>query len=142
MNVQQVACHELVHASSAHLRLPMWLNEGIAVATVDRFMEKQMIRQDTLDFIRDYLPKGAPPSYRQLSRMDRGAIAYNSVRGYWLVRYLQEKCPGFLKHTFSSYQDPETIESRMVTELGMQPGNFWSEIDDRIAEYFKNKSLN
>jgi hypothetical protein len=26
VNVQRVTCHELVHACSAHLRLPMWLN--------------------------------------------------------------------------------------------------------------------
>ncbi|MEN6410640.1 MAG: hypothetical protein ABFD44_13130, partial [Anaerolineaceae bacterium] len=30
VNVQNVTCHELVHACSAHLRLPAWLNEGIA----------------------------------------------------------------------------------------------------------------
>ena len=29
--IQHLTCHELVHACTAHLRLPFWLNEGIAV---------------------------------------------------------------------------------------------------------------
>ncbi len=33
-NVQHITCHELVHACSAHLKLPTWLNEGIATVTV------------------------------------------------------------------------------------------------------------
>jgi len=47
-NVQHVACHELVHACSAHLGLPTWLNEGIATVTVDRFLARPTIRQETL----------------------------------------------------------------------------------------------
>ena len=97
----------------------MWLNEGIATITVDQFMERPMIRLDTLEFVRSYLPKAPSPTYRQLSRMDREAIAYHGVRGYWLVRYLEEKHPGFLRHMFSLRQDSKVIERGMITELNM-----------------------
>jgi hypothetical protein len=35
---ERVISHEMTHASVAHLRIPLWLNEGIAVNTEDRLM--------------------------------------------------------------------------------------------------------
>jgi hypothetical protein len=137
VNVQHVTCHELVHACSAHLGLPMWLNEGIATVTVDRFLERPTIREETLEFMQSFLPKAAPPTYRELSRMGGEAIAYHSMRGYWLVRYLEEKHPGFLKQMFEERQDPRVIEREMITELGMEPESFWSEIDDIVIAHFE-----
>ena len=136
VNVQHVTCHELVHACSAHLKLPMWLNEGIATVTVDRFLERPTIIEETLDFLRSFLPKGASPTYRELSRMSGEAIAYHGMRGYWLVRYLEEKCPGFLKRLFSLRRDPRAIEREMIVELGMEPGSFWNQIDDVVVGHF------
>jgi hypothetical protein len=139
VNVQHVTCHELVHACSAHLKLPLWLNEGIATVTVDRFLEKPTIRRETLEFMRRLLPKEAPPTYRELSRMGGEAIAYHGMRGYWLVRYLEEKHPGFLRRTFSLHRDPKVIEQEMIVELGMEPGRFWSEIDDVMIDHFETR---
>jgi len=139
VNVQHVTCHELTHACSAHLRLPMWLNEGIATVTVDRFLEKPTIRRETLEFMRGYSPKGAPPTYRELSRMGVEAIAYHGMRGHWLVRYLEEEHPGFLGRMFSLHRDPKAIEREMIVELGMQSGSFWSEIDDVVVDHFEGR---
>ncbi|MFC1920771.1 hypothetical protein ACFLYQ_03490 [Chloroflexota bacterium] len=116
----------------------MWLNEGIATVSVDRFLEKQTIRDDTLQFIKDYQPKKKPPSYRELSRMDREAIAYHGSRGYWMVRYLEQAIPGFLRDTFAEYTDTETIEANIAEKLGIEPENFWEDIDDIVADYFMN----
>jgi len=139
VNVQHVTCHELVHACSAHLRLPMWLNEGIATVTVDRFLGRPTIRRETLEFMRDFSPKASPPTYRELSRLGGEAIAYHGMRGYWLVRYLEEAHPGFLKRMLSLPQDAKAIERETVTQLGMEPENFWSEIDDRVVGHFETK---
>ncbi len=139
VNVQHVTCHELVHACSAHLRLPTWLNEGIATVTADRFLERPTIREETLEFMRDFLPKGTPPTYRELSRMGGEAIAYHGMRGYWLVRYLEEKSPGFLRRMFSLRRDARAIEREMIIELGMEPGSFWSEIDDVLVSHFEGR---
>jgi hypothetical protein len=137
VNVQHVTCHELTHACSAHLRLPMWLNEGIATVTVDRFLEKATIRRETLEFMRDFSPKAAPPTYRELSRMGGEAIAYHGMRGYWLTRYLEEKRPGFLRRTFSLRRDSETIEQEMIAGLEMEPERFWREIDGVLVDHFQ-----
>jgi hypothetical protein len=141
VNVQHVTCHELVHACSAHLRLPTWLNEGIATLTANRFLGRPTIRQETLEFMRGFVPKAAPPTYRKLSRMGVEAIAYHGMRAYWLVRYLEEKRPGFLRQMFSRRQDARAIEREMVTELRMEPESFWSEIDSVIVGHFERKGV-
>jgi len=137
VNVQHVTCHELTHACSAHLKLPTWLNEGIATVTVDRFLKRPTIREETLAFMRGFLPKGAPPTYRELSRMGGEAIAYHGMRGYWLVRYLEEEHPGFLRRMFSLRRDPKAIEQEMIVELGMEPGRFWGQIDNVVVDHFE-----
>jgi len=139
VNVQHVTCHELVHACSAHLRLPMWLNEGIATVTTDRFSGRPTIRWETLEFMRSFMPKAVPPTYRQLSRMDGEAIAYHGMRGYWLVRYLEEKRPGFLRGMLSLPRDPKTIEREMASELGMEQEDFWVKIDEVVVDHFERK---
>ena len=141
VNMQHITCHELVHACSAHLRLPTWLNEGIATVTVDRFLGRPTIRQETLEFMRGFVPKRAPPTYRELSRMGGEAIAYHGMRGYWLVRYLEEKRPGFLRYMFSLRQDARAIEREMVAALGMEPKSFWSDIDGVIVGHFERKGV-
>lgn len=136
VNVQHVTCHELVHACSAHLRLPTWLNEGIATVTVDRFLGKPTILQETLGFMRDYLPKAAPPTYRELSRMGGEAIAYHGTRGYWMVRFLEDQRPGFLRRLLAQRQDHQAIERETAAELGLDPERFWAEIDGLVADHF------
>jgi hypothetical protein len=141
VNVQHVTCHELTHACSAHLKLPAWLNEGIATVTVDRFLERPTIRGETLELVRGFLPKGAPPTYRELSRMSGEAIAYHGVRGYWLVRYLEEKHPGLLRGMFSLRRDSRTIEREIAMELGMEAESFWREIDGVVVGHFGTKMI-
>ena len=140
VNVQHVTCHELVHACSAHLRLPAWLNEGIATLTAERFLGRPTIRQDTLAFMKDYRPKAAPPTYRQLSRMGGEAIAYHGMRGYWLVRYLEEMRPGFLRRMLARRREAGAIEREMIAELGMAPESFWNDIDGVIAGRFETRA--
>ena len=139
LNVQHVTCHELVHACSAHLTLPMWLNEGIATLTVDQFLGRPTIRQETLAFMRDYLPKAAPPTYRALSRMGGEAIVYHGVRGYWLVRYLEDEHAGFLKRMLSRQRDWDELEREVAMQLHIEPASFWSEIDGMLAGHFESK---
>lgn len=139
VNVQHITCHELVHACSAHLRLPTWLNEGIATLTVDDFLGRPTIRQETLEFVRNFSPKAAPPTYRELSRKDGEAIAYHGMRGYWLVRYLEEEHPGFLRRMLSLPRRSKTIGREMARELEMEPDSLWNEIDDVVVSHFERQ---
>jgi hypothetical protein len=135
-NIRRVVCHELTHACAARLRLPAWLNEGIATVTVDRFAGKRTILAETLNLIRDYRPKAPPPTYRELARMSGEAFVYHAVRGYWLTGYIEEKCSGFLKRKFSQDWQTGPLEAEIAIELGMKPESFWREIDVVVVDHF------
>lgn len=137
INVQRVTCHELTHACSAQLRLPAWLNEGIATVTVDRFAGKRTILIETLDLIRDHQPKASPPAYRALARMSGADFVYHAVRGYWLTGLIEDRCPGFLMRKFSQGWRADTIEPEIAIELGMKPEIFWIEIDTAMVDHFR-----
>jgi hypothetical protein len=139
VNVQLVTCHELVHACSAHLRLPAWFNEGIAVLTADRYLGKQTIRQDTLDHLQDFSTKKAPPTYRELSRMEPEAILYHATRGYWLVRYLEDQHSSSVRNMLSKNLDSKEIVREIAGQLGIEPDTFWSEIDELIVGHFESE---
>lgn len=136
-NIRRVVCHELTHACAAHLRLPVWLNEGLAALTVDRYAGKRTILPETLNLIRDYRPKAPPPTYRELARMRGEMFVYHAVRGYWLTSYIEEKCPGFLMRKMSRNRQANSIEQETAIALGMEPGNFWAEIDIAVADHFR-----
>jgi hypothetical protein len=116
----------------------MWLNEGIATVTVDRFLEKRTVRREALDLVKNYQPKGAPPTYRELSRASREAMAYHTVRGYWLVQYLEAKHPGLLKRLLTSPRESWAIENEIAKELGLEPAHLWSKIDDIMVTHLKS----
>jgi hypothetical protein len=139
VKLRSVACHELVHACSAGLKLPMWLNEGIAMVTTDRFLGHPTIRQDTLATVRNYTQKSKPPTYQKIPRLGTEAIVYHTLRGYWLVRYLEEKFPGFLKSIFSRHQNTNVVEREIMAKLEMTPTRFWKEIDDAIFGHFEGR---
>jgi hypothetical protein len=136
VKIRHLACHELTHAASAHLRLPAWLNEGLAGVSVDRFMGKPTIRDDTLGLIQRFRPKGPPPTYRQLSGVRGEVLAYHAVRGYWVVRLLEATQAGVLREILSKRRSPKEIESRIAEALSLRPVNFWASIDEVLASYF------
>ena len=135
--VRHVACHELIHAASAHLALPAWLNEGLAAVSVDQFMGYPTIREDSLSLVQHYLPKRPPRSYQQLSRLQGEAIAYHSVRGYWIVRLLEKTYSGFLRELLSKRRTAEDLERRVADVLHLPRGRIWAEIDDLMADSFQ-----
>jgi len=137
VKIRHLTCHELTHACSAYLKLPMWLNEGVAMVTVDDYLEKRTVRPESLDLLKSHQPKAAPPTYRELSLLSKEAMAYHTVRGYWLVRYLEEKHPGLLARLFSRPGVPRRIEMGIAGEIGLKPYSFWTNIDNILTAYFR-----
>lgn len=134
--LRQLTYHELIHACTSRLKLTAWLNEGLALYTVDRCLGKRTIRLDTLDLLRNHQPKESPPDYRQLMREEPEAIAYHAVRGYWLVTYLEQKLPGWLKRSLANTTPTSQIADEMIASLGLSGETFWQEIDDLLVEHF------
>jgi hypothetical protein len=132
VKLRHLVCHELTHACSAELRLPMWLNEGIAMLSVERYLGKRVISQDSLALLRNQPPRCTPPSYREMTRMDARGMALHTSRGYWLVELLEKTRPGFLKGIFSDKSQLRAREQLMAGLLSLPPEHFWQQVDDRL----------
>jgi hypothetical protein len=128
VKLRTTACHELVHACAAHLILP-----------VDRLVGRPTVRRETLPLVRDFSPKKAPPGYREVQSKLGQTTVYHAARGYWLVRYLEEQRPGFLKGIFSRRRNAKAIEAAVAAELRMEPRRFWADIDGVLYDHFEPK---
>ena len=56
VKVQQNTCHELTHAFSSHLKLPMWLKEGLAMVSVDKYAGKPTVKSRISGHARKWYP--------------------------------------------------------------------------------------
>jgi hypothetical protein len=138
--VQSTVCHELVHAFSAHLQLPLWLNEGMAMLTSDRFVGNPTVRTDTTEFLERYPYKTRLLNYRDLANADLDSIVYNYVRGYWLTRYLEDIHPGTIRSLLANRQSAKKIEQQVCDKMGIHPKKLWKDIDQLLANYFNNRN--
>ena len=134
--VQGVVCHEMAHAFSAHLKLPLWLNEGIAMVTVDRFFERPTVKPETIGMLQAGSLGRKPAEYRHLFRMKADETAYQYVRGYWLTRYLEDRCPDLMRSLLSHRRRVRSLEQQIATELGIQPSLLWREINAVVVNHF------
>jgi hypothetical protein len=134
--VRSITCHELTHAFVAHLRLPMWLNEGFAMATVDKFAGKPTVLEDTLLVLKHSRNEQSPGSYRKVSVTERDAMVYHTVRGYWITRYLMETRPELLRGLLDRRRRHKVLEEMIASSYDMNREEFWRTIDAKLVTQF------
>jgi hypothetical protein len=134
--VQLVTCHELTHAFAAHLRLPMWFNEGLAMVTVDKTFGTSTVRENTLQVLQHSKDKQSPGMYQSVSMKDPDSLIYHTVRGYWITRYLLDTRPDLLKSLLDQRESHEALEVKIASSYGMDRGDFWKSIDDILVAHF------
>lgn len=132
----RIACHELTHAFSSHLRLPVWLHEGIAMVTVDRFAGSPTVQLSTLGLLARADRKLNPRRYQNLPQVESDAFLYPFVRGYWITRFLEETRPGLLVRLFDRRRTHEELEQAIAAGLGKSLDEFWKEIDGLVTAHF------
>jgi hypothetical protein len=138
--VQSVTCHELTHAFTAHLALPTWLHEGLALVATDRFWEKPTVRRDTLARL-GRAAASVPSRGRQRLRVsDEDALITLYVRAYWLTRYLEETQPRLLPTLLSQRNAHDELEEKIAAAYGKRGEAFWAAIDDVLFSHFKEES--
>jgi hypothetical protein len=137
--LRHAVCHEMVHALAIPLRLPLWLNEGIAMVTTDRFLQQTTVRQDTLRFLKRRRRRTKPASYLLLLDMDADNIVYNYVRGYWLARFLEATRPTFLRGLLSKRRRAKALHRQIAAELGMSVPELWRDINGIVAAYYEQQ---
>ena len=132
--VEQITCHELTHAATAHLKLPSWLNEGLAMLTVDRFAGQPTVKAETSAALTHAPDTPRSRRYPQ----DPDALVYLYVRGYWLTRYFEETRPGTLKDLLTRHHPTTELESRIAAAYETEQAAFWRDLDKTVAAYFKH----
>jgi hypothetical protein len=135
--VGQVTCHELVHAFTTHLRLPMWLNEGLSTRTVDHFAGKPTIQPSTVETLGSRNDGSRAEQYRHLRSGDMEGLIYHYVRGYWLTRYLEETQPELLRSLLSRRYPRKVLEARIADAYGLSNEAFWQQADRLVVLHFQ-----
>ena len=131
--VEHNTCHELVHAFTAHLGLPTWLHEGLAMVTVDRLAGRPTVKAETLQALARPAAGSRLEEGHGRMPLDQEGLIYLAVRGYWITRYLDETWPDLLKKRMERRLPHDVLESALAAELGMD----WSGIDAVVVSHLK-----
>jgi hypothetical protein len=136
--VEHITCHELTHAWSKHLHLPLWLNEGIAMVSVDRYMGYQTVKQESLDLMNRSSLALHGKSYADMNDMKKRDVAALYVRGYWITRFLIDTYPGLLQEILKKKRDYQDLEREIASAMGISRKKFLATIDEKVAAHYKS----
>jgi len=136
-----IVCHELTHACSAGLDLPAWLNEGLAMVSVDRCLGTPSVLPSTLELLKSEENLGEPGDRINLENQSREQIILLYVRGYWLTRYLAENEPILLREILAGKIKPVEIETRVGENLNLASDPFWQRIDPFLADHYTQEPI-
>ena len=134
--IRHITCHELTHAFTAHLKLPMWLNEGLAVLMMDRLFGRQIVKQETLDILARPADGENLQRVRKITGQNLDAVVYLFVRGYWITRYLEDVRPGLIKDLLAQRHSHVKLENKIAGALDMDRETFWRSIDGLVVAHF------
>jgi hypothetical protein len=138
--VQPITCHELTHACTAHLKLPPWLNEGLAMVTAERFAGKPMVRRDSLALLTQRTTIQGSLS-RQAAILDGlAAMVTLYALGYWRTRYLEETRPGMLREVLAQPR-PRNWEQVIAAACQADGQPFWPALDAAMAAHFDQLTM-
>jgi hypothetical protein len=112
---RHITCHELTHAFSAHLRLPAWINEGLAMRAVDNVVGYPTVREETSAQVLWNPSALDPRAYRRVNPSDHEALLALYATGYWMTRRLENQAPNTLRDILKHRRSPGEV-NRLVSE--------------------------
>lgn len=125
--VQTVTCHELTHAFTFHLKLPTWLQEGLATLAMDYYLNRCNVRSETLERLDDFPARGQPGNQRlKVTRPQVMIDLY--ARGYWLTRYIDETRPDMMKEILSRRHTHKELVKKIATAYRKNVSSFWPDM--------------
>ncbi len=86
---RRLTCHELTHAFTAHLRLPAWLNEGLAMRAVDHLISGDSLLAESRQLVSGDATAIDPSAYRKAAADSDGLVRFYA-NAYWRTRALDE----------------------------------------------------
>jgi hypothetical protein len=87
---RHIACHEFVHAFTAHLKLPPWINEGLAMCAVDLLAGQGTVRPETRSADMQNPSLLSMSGYHRVSEDDYSDLLSIYTTGYWATKRLDE----------------------------------------------------
>lgn len=136
--IRNITCHELTHACTAPLRLPSWLNEGLAMVTVDRLLGKPTVKPETIGLLARNADGGPARRVGMISPRNAEDLILMYARGYWTTRYLDESYGELLVSLLGRRRRDDELRNEIADVLQIDHDNFWAGIDRKVAAYFGN----
>lgn len=137
--LKSIYAHELTHAFSNKLKLPQWLNEGIALYTSEDVLNDRIVSKNSLELLNKESTK------INISRLiidSEIKMAYTYIKGYWTIKYLNEIYPGFIKRVFKKYNGNDIVnEILKKLDLETKWRRFDKDLDILLYCYFRNGDM-
>ena len=136
--IRHITCHEVTHACSARLKLPAWLNEGLAMYMVDRLLGKPTVRAGTAVSLAQAPARAQRRNHPAFSSRNPEEFIRCFVLGYWRVRFLEETRPGLLKKLLAEEYRPGQWREPLAAAFQLGPEPVWENLDLLAAAHFQN----
>jgi len=137
--IRSITAHELTHAAAAHLSLPAWLNEGLAMRSADAVLGEETVLPQTVEQLKN--PRRGLRTWALMNTnlQFRGSedLVYRYVRGYWITRYLQATNPQGLRLILTRKLPQRILYQQLQALLETRTIHFWAQIDRLTYEAFK-----
>jgi hypothetical protein len=134
-SAQAITCHELMHAFTSHLRLPQWLDEGLATLAQEYYLDRRLVREETLEYLKN-LPGIAPGRYRRSTRAHSPEeLIALYAQGYWLARFIDETRPDLIKDLLARRRRSKEIEEILAQAYGINRDRFWEAFLGQVLIY-------
>jgi hypothetical protein len=139
--VGSVTCHELVHAFTFHLKLPAWLHEGLATLAMEYYLDRRIVREETLENLAHLGLKHKGLRTVRLCVDDTQLMLAQYARGYWLTRHIDEAQPEVMRDLLVARMGHEELNDRVAKAFGKERKSFWEDIDRELLCWRKLKII-
>ena len=138
--IRHISCHEVTHSCTARLKLPAWLNEGLAMVTVDLLVGKPTVRPETVAALAATPSSSYRRKYPAFSAKAPEEFIRYFVLGYWRVRFLEETRPGLLRKLLAKGRRPGNWLLEIAAACELEPGSAGADLDRAALEHFQEKA--
>lgn len=133
--LQFVFVHELTHAYIGNRRLEAWLNEGLAMTTVDDYFRKCTVLEDVLEkFVKDHR-NYTLISYNRMAGAKAENIAFTYAFGYWATRYIEAVYPDLIRNALAKDLKKDRFIRFIYDQMGTE--TVGGQFGDRIYKYYQ-----
>jgi hypothetical protein len=134
--LQRIVCHELTHAFTADLSLPVWLYEGLAMVATDAYFGRPTVHPETVSEIAGTLAVMQQMGAQVLNLEDHEATVRLYLRAYWITRYLDEAHPDILRKLLSQRLPTYGYEGQLAKALGFETEKLWQNLSTQLRTHF------